>query len=554
MIICCCKCFCLWIWVILFVSRPDVCRFAHMVLHLLPMLRRWAWTKRSSNWEGRILFLTRRPYALLRFPHFCLRWTPVFGYAYAVLTLSLWMTFCAQTRSGSLRTRLFCLQQDSASRRLGRRRWRRGAWASSFQSEVLPSAFCDIDNNIFFVKTSWMDSTTRGLCRASNCSNGFSLGGIVGKWVGKWSTRQLGLTHALRIPYANHWPLDKNWENWRNYSNKRCIWLGQPDGKSATFCHCHCCICEPEPPSICNGRQEWKAITDWKYSFQLIQVEGPTSKPNTLRKRNLWKKLTHPYATQGFAYAHGSYDPPKTNQYMRGFGPCSGVLYVYEPHNTHIYECTPTPTGSLYRHYSFQLIIGKCVLFLARLTWIASQLQGFFVCREVSKLKMMSHLYVLCTHILDMYPFVLCGVWTLQRGGVFSRLHCIHLQKNILMGEDPVESFSTVPSSNNDGIKILLCWETNQSSLTVPVPSKSVSTLHIFYSVLHPFSKFLAGSVFGWCLKIAIHQAFGLGVRTKIPNETSPKVESNCWNIRQKTRNPPGCRVDGAKPLKAPKS
>ena len=171
----------------------------------------WAWTKRSSNWEGRILFLTRRPYALLRFPHFCLRWTPVFGYAYAVLTLSLWMTFCAQTRSGSLRTRLFCLQQDSASRRFGRRRWRRGAWASSFQSEVLPSAFCDIDNNIFFVKTSWMDSTTRGLCRASNCSNGFSLGGIVGKWVGKWSTRQLGLTHALRIPYAfltqitDHW-------------------------------------------------------------------------------------------------------------------------------------------------------------------------------------------------------------------------------------------------------------------------------------------------------------------------------------------------------------
>ena len=75
--------------------------------------------------------------------------------------------------------------------------------------------------------------------------------------------------------------------------------------------------------SVYLQRKEWKAITDWKYSFQLIQVEGPTSKPDTLRKRNLWEKLTHPYATQGFAYAHGSYDPPKTNQYMRGFGPCS---------------------------------------------------------------------------------------------------------------------------------------------------------------------------------------------------------------------------------------
>ena len=67
----------------------------------------WACTKRSSNCEGRMLFLTRGPYALLRFPQFCLREIPVFGYAYAVLTRSLWIRFCVQTCSGSLRTRLF---------------------------------------------------------------------------------------------------------------------------------------------------------------------------------------------------------------------------------------------------------------------------------------------------------------------------------------------------------------------------------------------------------------------------------------------------------------
>ena len=67
----------------------------------------WACTKRSSNCEGRMLFLTRGPYALLRFPQFCLREILVFGYAYAVLTRSLWIRFCAQTCSGSLRTRFF---------------------------------------------------------------------------------------------------------------------------------------------------------------------------------------------------------------------------------------------------------------------------------------------------------------------------------------------------------------------------------------------------------------------------------------------------------------
>ena len=36
----------------------------------------------------------------------------------------------------------------------------------------------------------------------------FSLGGIVGKWLGKWSRRQLGLTHALRKSLTMHW------ENW----------------------------------------------------------------------------------------------------------------------------------------------------------------------------------------------------------------------------------------------------------------------------------------------------------------------------------------------------
>ena len=80
---------------------------ALMCLHLRTTNPLWACTKRSSNCEGRMLFLTRGPYALLRFPQFCLREIPVFGYAYAVLTRSLWIRFCAQTCSGSLRTRFF---------------------------------------------------------------------------------------------------------------------------------------------------------------------------------------------------------------------------------------------------------------------------------------------------------------------------------------------------------------------------------------------------------------------------------------------------------------
>ena len=68
----------------------------------------------------------------------------------------------------------------------------------------------------WFVPLSWLSAekllAKRGvavfssrLCLASNCRNGFSLGGIVGKWMGRWSRRQLGLTHALRIPYAWLW-------------------------------------------------------------------------------------------------------------------------------------------------------------------------------------------------------------------------------------------------------------------------------------------------------------------------------------------------------------
>ena len=75
----------------------------------------WACTKRSSNCEGRMLFLTRGPYALLRFPQFCLREIPVFRYAYAVLMRSLWIRICAQTCSGSLRTRLLFDSNASTS-------------------------------------------------------------------------------------------------------------------------------------------------------------------------------------------------------------------------------------------------------------------------------------------------------------------------------------------------------------------------------------------------------------------------------------------------------
>ena len=273
------------------------------------------------NWEGRILFLTRRPYALLRFPHFCLRWTPVFGYAYAVLTLSLWMTFCAQTRSGSLRTRLFCLQQDSASRRFGRRRWRRGAWASSFQSEVLPSAFCDMDN-ILWKHHEWIPRLVAFV--ALPIAVMVSLWAAL--WANEWASGQRD-SWALRMPYAylTH--------SLRKSLTIRWTKTGKIEGTTQTrdaYDWDNRMANLPLPllhlwawASVYLQRKEWKAITDWKYSVQLIQVEGPTSKPDTLRKRNLWEKLTHPYATQGFAYAHGSYDPPKTNQYMRGFGPCS---------------------------------------------------------------------------------------------------------------------------------------------------------------------------------------------------------------------------------------
>ena len=45
-----------------------------------------AWTKRSSNSEGRMVVHARRLYACLCFPHFSLRISHVFGHAYADLS------------------------------------------------------------------------------------------------------------------------------------------------------------------------------------------------------------------------------------------------------------------------------------------------------------------------------------------------------------------------------------------------------------------------------------------------------------------------------------
>ena len=61
----------------------------------------------------------RRPYQCLRFPHFSLRKTHVFGHAYADLTRRVGMTMFAQEHSGSLRTDLLSVEGFSLGGILG---------------------------------------------------------------------------------------------------------------------------------------------------------------------------------------------------------------------------------------------------------------------------------------------------------------------------------------------------------------------------------------------------------------------------------------------------
>ena len=169
------------------------------------------------------------------------------------------MTFCAQTRSGSLRTRLFACNKTQRVEDSDEKDEEEEDAQAAFKARC-----CRL---IFAIWTIF--------CKNHVAFVALPIAGMVSLWAALWANEWAngqGDSWALRMPYA---------------------YLTHSLRKSLTI------------------------------RFQLIQVEGPTSKPDTLRKRNLWEKLTHPYATQGFAYTHGSYDPPKTNQYMRGFGTCS---------------------------------------------------------------------------------------------------------------------------------------------------------------------------------------------------------------------------------------
>ena len=127
-------------------THAQTCNVTRLRYILYTCPNMWALTKRSSNSEGRMVVHARRPYACLRFPHFSLRITHVFGHAYADLTRGVGMTMFAQEHSGSLRTDLFSLQHQSWSRRLGRRRRSRGGWRSIGcpQSVAVPPSLCGL--------------------------------------------------------------------------------------------------------------------------------------------------------------------------------------------------------------------------------------------------------------------------------------------------------------------------------------------------------------------------------------------------------------------------
>ena len=112
--------------------------------------------------EGCMLFLTRGPYALLRFPQFCLREIPVFGYAYAVLTRSLWMRFSCTKMQRDLTHEAFLIAATPSEQQIRTKKTKKMRMRNQLSKRGVA---------VFSSR----------LCLASNCRNGFSLGGIVGK-------------------------------------------------------------------------------------------------------------------------------------------------------------------------------------------------------------------------------------------------------------------------------------------------------------------------------------------------------------------------------------
>ena len=162
----------------------------------------WACTKRSSNWRlyafshaWTLRTLTLSTILLTRNPCLdmltrCLR--EVFGW-----------DFHAQRCSGTLRTRLFWLQQHPASSRFGRRRQRRWGCATSFQNEVLPSSL-------------------RGFVS-------LPIAGMVSLWAALWANEWAeGDSWALRMPYAFLTQIPNHrlgqLRQYSNISDWRCIW------------------------------------------------------------------------------------------------------------------------------------------------------------------------------------------------------------------------------------------------------------------------------------------------------------------------------------------
>ena len=149
-----------------------------------------------------MLFLTRGPYALLRFPQFCLREIPVFGYAYAVLTRSLWMRFCCTNMQRELTHEAFLIAATLSEQKIRTRRRRRWACATSLQNEVLPSSL-------------------RGFVS-------LLIAGMVSLWAALWTNEWAngqGDSWALRMPYAYlthslRKSLTIHWDNWGSTQTK----------------------------------------------------------------------------------------------------------------------------------------------------------------------------------------------------------------------------------------------------------------------------------------------------------------------------------------------
>ena len=253
--------------------------------------------------------------------------------------------FGAQTCSGSLRTRLFLIAATLSEQKIRTKKTRRWGFVS------LPIA------------------------------------GMVSLWAALWANEWAdgqGDSWALRMPYAYlthslRKSLTIHWDNWGSTQTQRCIWwmifwtsnvvksvsafnvtihqlcfgpskltnkchddkwwwdnmdlhpstwhdLGQPDGKATTAI---VALLRLHPPSMCNQKGAMTSMTGWNYTLQ--------------NKNNYKMKVQHrnptPYATRilntslriltqlKVLLTHmDDMTSQRTNQYMRGFGTCSGDL------------------------------------------------------------------------------------------------------------------------------------------------------------------------------------------------------------------------------------